>query len=160
MEEMCRMGENMNKKSRQGESKHICEYCWYLMHPGCKWMDENIPNEPWAARKVKAPHRYDRYAQDRYHVTNCHQYRPLDYEHTKAKDLDDTAAKRLMDAVVAQAVKEYRSSLIKRKYHGDTDILNGKIISLENFFRSDWFYALTEMDGERLIAVVKNDLGV
>lgn len=148
----------MNKKSRRDKPKHICEYCWYFMHPGCKWMDESIPNEPWAAKKKEIPHRYE---PDRYHVTNCHQYRPLDYENTKAKaeDLDDTGCRRLMLAIVESAAKDYRSSLIKRKYHGSTDFLEGEIVSLEKFFLSDWFYELMEMDGQRIINSIKRDIG-
>ena len=141
---------------RDETDPHICEQCWYLMHPGCKWMDESLPNDPWDAR------RHTHGELDIYRVRNCHQYRPLDYEHTKAKaeDLDDTGCKRLMLAIVESAVKEYRSKLLYRKYHGESDLLNGKIKSIEMFFRSDWFYELTDMDGERIIMTVKRDLGV
>ena len=136
---------------------HICEECWYFMHPGCKWMDESLPNDPWDARRKKHTHGEP----DTYRVSNCHQYRPLDYENTKAKaeDLDDTGCRRLMLAIVESAVKEYRSDLVFRRYHGETDLLNGKIVSLEKFFLSDWFYELTEMDGQRIINSIKRDIG-
>ena len=140
---------------------HICEECWYFMHPGCKWMDESIPNEPWDARLDKR-RKHTHGEPDTYRVSNCHQYRPLDYENTKAKaeDLDDTGCRRLMLAIVKSAVKEYRSDLVLRRYHGETDLLNGKIVSLEKFFLSDWFYELTEMDGHRIINSIRRDIGV
>ena len=55
----------------------------------------------------------------------------------------ETAYENLANAIVLQAVKDYRNA----KMCG-----NGSLIgSLRKFFRSDWFKALTDIDGEWLI---------
>ncbi|TCT14595.1 hypothetical protein EDC18_10576 [Natranaerovirga pectinivora] len=54
---------------------------------------------------------------------------------------------KLANAIVVQAVKDYRSaehSSIRR--------------SIERFFRSQWFQALTSIDGEKLIKDLRREL--
>ena len=58
------------------------------------------------------------------------------------KDIDE-CYENLANAIVVQAVKDYRAA----KRTGNS----GKIASIRRFFRSDWFRALTEVDGEYLI---------
>lgn len=55
----------------------------------------------------------------------------------------ETAYENLANAIVVQAVKDYRAA----KRTGNS----GRIASIRRFFRSDWFNVLTDIDGEYLI---------
>lgn len=55
----------------------------------------------------------------------------------------ETAYENLANAIVVQAVKDYRAA----KRTGNS----GRIASIRRFFRSDWFGTLTDIDGEYLI---------
>jgi hypothetical protein len=55
----------------------------------------------------------------------------------------ETAYENLANAIVLQAVKDYRAA----KRTGNS----GRIASIRRFFRSDWFGTLTDVDGEYLI---------
>ena len=55
----------------------------------------------------------------------------------------ETAYENLANAIVEQAVKDYRAA----KRTGNS----GRIASIRRFFRSDWFRTLTDVDGEYLI---------
>jgi hypothetical protein len=55
----------------------------------------------------------------------------------------ETAYENLANAIVEQAVKDYRAA----KRTGNS----GRIASIRRFFRSDWFGTLTDIDGEYLI---------
>ena len=57
----------------------------------------------------------------------------------------DENYEKLAVAIIKQAVIDYRK--------GDEDTKR----SIEQFFRSDWFYALTEVDGELLIKRLRNE---
>ena len=52
----------------------------------------------------------------------------------------------LADAIIIQAVKDYRRS-------GCYKVRT----SIESFFRSDWFAVICELDGERLIKRLKQE---
>ena len=58
------------------------------------------------------------------------------------KDIDE-CYENLANAIVVQAVKDYRAA----KRTGNS----GQIASIRRFFRSDWFGTLTDIDGEYLI---------
>lgn len=66
-----------------------------------------------------------------------------------SKGNDELSYKELANAIIIQAVNDYESELSKR--YPDTY----KIASIENFFRSQWFQALSDMDGEYLIQEVR-----
>lgn len=53
---------------------------------------------------------------------------------------------RLANAIVLQAVNEYREALRQ-----DDTAAKWKKISLRRFFRSDWYKLLTNVDGELLM---------
>lgn len=55
----------------------------------------------------------------------------------------ETAYENLANAIVLQAVKDYRAAK-KRKNSANIGIIR-------KFFRSDWFRTLTDIDGEWLI---------
>ena len=58
----------------------------------------------------------------------------------------NTPYENLANAVVLQAVKDYRAS--------DTPNAEKEI---EKFFRSDWFHILTKIDGEWLIRKLRKE---
>ena len=58
---------------------------------------------------------------------------------------------RLANAIILQAVKDYRDAnkkLSRGKTNRDAEIKKKEVL---DFFRSDWFGALTELDPEMLI---------
>ena len=65
----------------------------------------------------------------------------------------------LANAIILQAVKDYRDAL-KRLSRGrankDAEIKRQEIL---NFFRSDWFGVLTEIDPEMLIRKLDEEVG-
>lgn len=61
----------------------------------------------------------------------------------------------LANAIILLAVDDYLAALEKiQKWSGDKDAIANKK-SLERFFRSQWFVALTSVDAELLIAGLK-----
>ena len=63
----------------------------------------------------------------------------------------DEAYVRLANAIVLQAVKEWRAARrkLKRKSHNESARI--ELESCERFFRSDWFRELTDVDGGVLL---------
>ena len=59
----------------------------------------------------------------------------------------DENYERLAIAIIKQAVIDYRK--------GDEEIRK----SIERFFRSEWFYTLTDVDGEMLIKRLRREEG-
>ena len=63
----------------------------------------------------------------------------------------------LANAIVLQAVKDYREArkkLKKRKKNEDAKLM---VEDCESFFRSDWFKALTNLDGEMLLKKLQEE---
>ena len=58
----------------------------------------------------------------------------------------DTPCENLANAIVLQAVKDYR-------LHDDEK----ELASIERFFRSSWFGVLTRIDSEMLIAKLREE---
>lgn len=63
----------------------------------------------------------------------------------------DEAYVRLANAIVLQAVKDWRAARrkLKRKSHNESARI--ELESCETFFRSDWFRELTDVDGGVLL---------
>ena len=63
----------------------------------------------------------------------------------------------LANAVIVQAAKDYRTSLrrLRRKPKSRTAL--DEIADLEEFFRSDWYRILTNVDGELLMRLIKEE---
>lgn len=60
----------------------------------------------------------------------------------------DSAYRRLADAIIIQAVRDYR---VARS--------NGAKSHIIRFFRSKWFSVLTDIDGEMIVERLKNEGG-
>ncbi len=54
----------------------------------------------------------------------------------------------LAHEIILQAVKDYRTARKKLKYHPKNKDAKLMIEDCERFFRSDWFGALTSVDGQ------------
>lgn len=64
----------------------------------------------------------------------------------------------LANAIVLQAVTDYRSALRKLKRNPHNHLAQAEIDSIEQFFRSEWYTMLTSVDGEMLISKLKQEV--
>lgn len=63
----------------------------------------------------------------------------------------------LANAIILLAVKDYRLAREKLKYHPKNKEAKLMIEDLERFFCSDWFTALTTIDGELLLRKLQEE---
>ena len=63
----------------------------------------------------------------------------------------------LANAIVISAAKDDRAALRRLRRRPDSRTAKAEIEDLERFFRSDWYSALTEVDGELLIRKLKEE---
>ena len=64
----------------------------------------------------------------------------------------------LANAIVMQAVKDYRIALLHSKKRPDDNGYQIEVASLERFFRSGWFGELTSLNAEYLIRRVNEEV--
>ena len=65
---------------------------------------------------------------------------------------------KLANAIILQAVKDYRMALqILKRCPNNADAL-ADIEEIERFFRSQWYGALTSVDGEMLIRKLNEEV--
>ena len=64
---------------------------------------------------------------------------------------DITNYENLANAIILQAVKDYRMALKSLKANPRNRTAMADKDEIEGFFRSDWFSVLTSVDGEMLI---------
>jgi hypothetical protein len=131
---------------------HICIGCYYMLHSGCDYMDSGMTIKGWDAEYHQRTKTYG--------VKQCPNY-ISDKVRTAKRDLKseltDVGYRKLAMAVVTASVKDYRGALYKLKTKG---IRSWVIQDCERFFRSGWFYELTNMDGDRLINIIRKNVGV
>lgn len=70
----------------------------------------------------------------------------------------DKAYENLANAIILQAVKDYRGILRKIKKHPFDRLVLSEKRRLERFFRSQWFGMLTGVDPEMLIGKLKQEV--
>lgn len=63
----------------------------------------------------------------------------------------------LAQAIILQAVKDYRTARKKLKYHPKNKEAKLMIQDCESFFRSQWFTALSSVDGQMLLKKLKEE---
>jgi len=71
--------------------------------------------------------------------------------------MDREAYEKLANAVVLSAVKDYRAALKKLKKRPDSKAAMDEAMSVERFFRSDWFTALTKVEPDYLIEELRKE---
>ena len=64
----------------------------------------------------------------------------------------------LANAIVMQAVKDYRIALLNSKKRPDDKGYQIEVSSLERFFRSGWFGELTSLNAEYLLRRVNEEV--
>ncbi|MCR4892996.1 MAG: hypothetical protein K5989_12545 [Lachnospiraceae bacterium] len=66
----------------------------------------------------------------------------------------------LANAIIKQAADDYRKELMKLKKNPSDNDSRAKAAKIEDFFRSKWYSVLTSLDGESLIGMLKDQVGV
>ena len=61
----------------------------------------------------------------------------------------------LANAIVELAIKDYKKALKQHYHFPDNEDYANEVKSIENFFNSDWFAALTDLDSEYLMMGVR-----
>jgi len=64
---------------------------------------------------------------------------------------DITIYENLANAIILQAVKDYRMTLKSLKANSRNRTAQADKAEIERFFRSQWYSALTDVNGEMLI---------
>ena len=64
---------------------------------------------------------------------------------------DITIYENLANAIILQAVKDYRMALKSLKANPRNRTAQAEKAEIERFFRSQWYSSLTDVDGEMLI---------
>jgi len=75
-----------------------------------------------------------------------------------SKNLAEDLYERLANAVVLQAVSDYRVALKKIKAHPKNREAISEALEIERFFRSGWYSQLTNVDGEYLIKRLQDEV--
>ena len=63
----------------------------------------------------------------------------------------------LANAIILQAVKDYREARKKLKKRPKNEDAKLMVEDCESFFRSDWFTALTSLDGEMILRKLQEE---
>ena len=63
----------------------------------------------------------------------------------------------LIDAIIMQAVKDYRKAQERLKRHPGNAGAQNVIKDVERFFLSDWFVELTDLDGRTLMEQLRKE---
>ena len=64
----------------------------------------------------------------------------------------------LANAIILQAVKDWREAKHKLKKRPKNEDAKLMVQDCEEFFRSDWFKALTNLDGEMLLRKLQEEI--
>ena len=75
-----------------------------------------------------------------------------------SKNLAEDPYERLANAIVFQAVSDYRVALKKIKAHPKNREAISEALEIEKFFRSGWYSILTDVDGEYLIRRLQDEI--
>ena len=69
-----------------------------------------------------------------------------------------TIYENLANAIILQAVKDYRMALKSLKVNSRNRTAQADKAEIERFFRSQWYSALTSVDGEMLIRSLQKEV--
>ena len=75
-----------------------------------------------------------------------------------SKNLAEDPYERLANAIVLQAVADYRVALKKIKAHPKNREAISEALEIEKFFHSGWYSILTDVDGEYLIRRLQDEI--
>lgn len=71
-----------------------------------------------------------------------------------------TIYENLANAIILQAVKDYRMALKSLKANSRNRTAQADKTEIERFFRSQWYSALTDVNGEMLIRSLQKEVDV
>lgn len=71
---------------------------------------------------------------------------------------DDEAAIRFANAIVITAARDYKTAIKKLKQNSNNRDAMAIAMECERFFKSDWYKALTSVDGEWLINRLREEV--
>ena len=71
-----------------------------------------------------------------------------------------TIYENLANAIILQAVKDYRMALKSLKANSGNRTAQADKAEIERFFRSQWYSALTDVNGEMLIRSLQKEVDV
>ena len=74
------------------------------------------------------------------------------------KNLAEDPYERLANAIILQAVADYRSALKKIKRNPKNKDAIDEALRIERFFRSGWYSQLISVDGEYLIRRLREEI--
>ena len=74
------------------------------------------------------------------------------------KNLAEDPYERLANAIILQAVTDYRVALKKIKTYPINKDARSEALSIERFFRSGWYSMLTSVDGEYMIRKLQGEI--
>ena len=69
-----------------------------------------------------------------------------------------TIYENLANAIILQAVKDYRMALKSLKANSRNSTARADKVEIERFFRSQWYSALTDVNGEMLIRSLQKEV--
>lgn len=72
--------------------------------------------------------------------------------------INDEGFSNLANAIILQAVNDYRGALKKIKNYPYSIEANRVKLSIEHFFRSKWYSELTNIDGKMLIKKLRDEV--
>ena len=75
-----------------------------------------------------------------------------------SKNLAENPYEKLANAIVLQAVSDYRAALKKVKKNSKNRDAIDEVLQIEKFFRSEWYQTLTSLDGEYLIERLRKEV--
>lgn len=75
-----------------------------------------------------------------------------------SKKLSENPYEALANAIVLQAVNDYRVALKKVKKNPNNRDALDEALQIERFFRSQWYQVLTSVDGEYLINRLRREV--
>ena len=75
-----------------------------------------------------------------------------------SKKLSENPYEALANAIVLQAVNDYRAALKKVKKNPNNRTALDEALQIERFFRSQWYQVLTSVDWEYLINRLRREV--
>ena len=75
-----------------------------------------------------------------------------------SKNLAENPYEKLANAIILQAVSDYRAALNKVKKNPKNRDAIDEALQIEKFFRSEWYQVLTAVDGEYLIDRLRKEV--
>ncbi len=74
-----------------------------------------------------------------------------------SKEILEYSYREFGNAIILQAVKDYRNALRRLKVNSKNEMAKGELFSIEDFFRGSLYAVLTTLDPEYLIRILRDE---